>query len=97
MRAARERPAAPVMALTPNRGVARRLCLVWGLYTVKTEDVDSFEEVIGKARRMALRQGLASEGDRIVITAGVPFGTPGATNALHIAWITGDELKKHNL
>ncbi len=97
LRAARERPEAPVLALTPNLDVARKLCLVWGLHTLKTEDVTSFEEMIGKARRMALKQGLAGAGERIVITAGVPFGTPGSTNALHIAWITGDELRKHKL
>ena len=97
LRAARERPEAPVLALTPNLDVARKLCLVWGLHTLKTEDVTSFEEMIGKARRMALKQGLAGPGERIVITAGVPFGTPGSTNALHIAWITGDELRKHKL
>lgn len=97
LRAARERPEAPVLALTPNLNVARKLCLVWGLYTLKTEDITSFEEMIGKARRMALKQGLAGAGERIVITAGIPFGTPGSTNALHIAWITGDELRKHKL
>ncbi len=97
LRAARERPEAPVLALTPNLDVARKLCLVWGLHTLKTEDVNSFEEMIGKARRMALKQGLAGPGERIVITAGVPFGTPGSTNALHIAWISGDELGKHKL
>ncbi len=97
LRAARERPEAPVLALTPNLDVARKLCLVWGLQTLKTEDVTSFEEMIGKARRMALKQGLAGPGERIVITAGVPFGTPGSTNALHIAWITGDELRKDKL
>ncbi|MBL4788038.1 MAG: hypothetical protein JKY60_02955 [Kordiimonadaceae bacterium] len=43
--------------------------------------------MIGKSKRMALRSKLAVAGDRIVITAGVPFGTPGATNVLHIAWV----------
>jgi pyruvate kinase len=42
---------------------------------------------------MALRAGVASGGDRIIIMAGVPFGTPGSTNVLHIARLTGDELK----
>ncbi|MEE8370824.1 MAG: pyruvate kinase, partial [Sphingomonadales bacterium] len=96
LRAARERPSAPILALTPNAKVARKLCMVWGLHTLKTKDIDDFEEMIGKAKRMALRQGLARAGQRIVITAGVPFGTPGATNVLHIAWITGDELDGHD-
>ncbi len=82
--------------LTPRIPVARRLCLAWGLYPVKTRDVESFEEMAGKARRMALRHGLATGGERIAITAGFPFGTPGATNLLHIACVTGDELKRQN-
>lgn len=96
LRAARERPSAPILALTPNAKVARKLCMVWGLHTLKTKDIADFEEMIAKAKRMALRQGLAKAGQRIVITAGVPFGTPGATNVLHIAWITGDELDGHD-
>lgn len=94
LRASRERPGVPILVLTPKMAVARRLCLVWGLHTVKTRDVTSFEEMVDKSRRMALRHGLAEAGDRIVITAGVPFGTPGATNVLHIAWVSGDELKR---
>ncbi len=93
LRAARERPMAPILTLTPNLHVARKLCLVWGLHTVKTRDVSSFEEMIGKAKRVALRQGLAKKGDLIIVTAGVPFGVPGSTNVLHVAEIKGNELK----
>lgn len=92
LRAARERPAAPILTLTPREDIARRLCIVWGLHTVKTRDVETFEEMIGKSKRMAIRNGMAGPGDRIVVTAGFPFGTPGATNVLHIAWISGNEL-----
>jgi pyruvate kinase len=92
IRASRERPVPPILVLTPSTRTARRLALVWGLHTVKTKDVTGFEEMIGKSRRMALRHGLAGAGERIVVTAGVPFGTPGATNVLHITWVTGDEL-----
>ncbi len=96
VRASRERPVPPILVLTPSLKTARRLSLVWGLHTVKTRDVAGFEEMIAKSRRMALRHGLAKAGERIVITAGVPFGTPGATNVLHIAWVTGDELDEEN-
>ncbi|GHF20020.1 pyruvate kinase [Kordiimonas sediminis] len=92
LRAARERPGVPILTLTPSFRIARRLAIVWGLHTVKTRDINTFEEMIGKSKRMALRHGLASAGDRVVITAGFPFGTPGATNVLHIAWVAGDEL-----
>ncbi len=87
IRAARERPSTPILVLTPNETTARRLSLVWGLHVIKTDDVLSFEEMVDKSKKFAKRSKLAENGDRIVITAGVPFGTPGATNVLHIAWI----------
>ena len=53
------------------------------------------QEMIGKAKRMALRHGLAKAGDRVIVTAGVPFGTPGSTNVVHVARLMGDELDRH--
>lgn len=96
-RAARERPTTPIMVLTPRLDTARRLGLLWGAHAVRTRDVTSFEEMIGKSKRMALRAQLVQSGDRIIITAGFPFGTPGSTNLLHIAYIVGDELRLHEL
>ncbi len=94
-RVARERPAAAILALTPRQDTARRLGLFWGVHAVRTKDIGSFEEMIGKARRMVLRHHLAAAGDKIIVLAGVPFGTPGSTNVIHVATITGDELKRH--
>ncbi len=94
-RIARERPSAPILALTPRLDTARRMGFMWGVHAVHTRDIGSFEEMIGKAKRMALRHGFAAPGDKIIILAGVPFGTPGATNVLHVATIIGDELKRH--
>ena len=92
-RVARERPGVPLLVLTPKLATARRLGLLWGAHAVRTKDVASFEEMVGKAKRMALRAGVASAGERVVIMAGVPFGTPGSTNVLHVVRLTGDELK----
>jgi len=89
LRAARERPTVPTLVLTPKLETARRLALVWGLYCVQTSDVASFADMVQKATRIASSEGFADKGQRIVITAGVPFGTPGATNVLHIAWVSG--------
>jgi pyruvate kinase len=94
-RVSRERPAVPLLVLTPSPKTARRLGLLWGAHAVRTKDVTSFEEMIGKAKRMALRHGLAKAGQRIIITAGVPFGTPGSTNVVHVARLVGDELDRH--
>lgn len=96
-RAARERPQAPIIALTPRLETARRLGLTWGLHSITTKDIHDFETMVGKAKRMALRTGLVDGGQRVVVTAGVPFGTPGSTNVLHIAWVDGNELEGHDV
>jgi pyruvate kinase len=92
-RVARERPSVPLLVLTPNHDTARRLGLLWGTHAVHTRDVDSFEEMVAKAKRVALRQGMVQAGDRVIIMAGIPFRTPGATNVLHVVSVLGDELK----
>ena len=92
-RISRERPMVPILVLTPKAETARRLGLLWGTHAVSTRDVGSFEEMVEKAKRMAIRHGLAKGGDRVIVMAGVPFGTPGSTNVLHVVRLTGDELK----
>jgi pyruvate kinase len=94
-RISRERPAVPLLVLTPSLKTARKLGLLWGAHGVRTRDVANFEEMIAKAKRMALRHRIAKAGDRIVIIAGVPFGTPGSTNVIHIVRLAGDELERH--
>lgn len=94
-RVARERPKVPLLILTPSVKTARKMGLLWGAHAVRTRDVESFEEMIAKAKRMALRHGVAKGGQRIIIIAGVPFGTPGSTNVVHVARLIGDELTRH--
>ena len=87
LRAARERPPVPILVLTPRQITARRLSVAWGLSCVHSVDASSFTDMVDLACRAAVDRGVATTGDRLVITAGVPFGTPGATNSLRIAWI----------
>jgi pyruvate kinase len=87
IRVARERPEVPILCLTAELSTARRLALLWGAHCVHTSDARTFSEMVDKARRIALKQEMAKSGERLVITAGVPFGTPGATNTLRVAWI----------
>lgn len=94
-RVARERPATPVLVLTPSPRTARKVALLWGAHPVVTKDIGSFEEMIGKGKRMALRHRFAQAGAKLIVLAGVPFGTPGATNLLHVVTVSGDELDKH--
>lgn len=94
-RIARERPSVPLLVMTPRQVTARRLGLLWGAHAVRTRDVASFEEMVAKSKRMVLRHGIGKSGDRVVLMAGVPFGTPGSTNVLHVVRLTGDELKNY--
>ncbi len=90
LRIARERPEPPIMALTPNKDAARQLCLVWGVHPVVTKDAYDVDDMATRACKFASREGLAKEGDRIIIVAGVPFGTPGATNMMRIAFVRSE-------
>ena len=90
IRAARERPSKPIIALSPNRRTARRLAVVWGIQCFLTEDAQSLEDMVDRACVIAYKEGFARPGDRIAITAGIPLGTPGATNMLRIAFVRQD-------
>jgi pyruvate kinase len=83
------------MVLTPNLTVARRVALLWGAHPVATKDIGSFEEMIAKGKRMALRHGFGAKDTKLLVMAGVPFGMPGATNLLHVVTLTGEELAQH--
>jgi pyruvate kinase len=87
LRAARERPDVRILCLTPNLDTARRLTLAWGVHPVQTVDAHNFGDMVARATRVARQEKLAKQGQRLVITAGVPFGTPGATNILRIAYV----------
>ena len=90
LRAARERPPQPIIALTPIPATGRRLAIVWGLHCVLTGDPKDLDDMVAKACRIAYQEGFASPGQRVIISAGVPLGTPGATNMLRIA-VVGEE------
>jgi pyruvate kinase len=95
-RIARERPPVPLLAMSPSQHNARRMGLLWGVHAVHSRDVGSFEEMVEKGKRMALRHQIANGGDRIVLMAGIPFGTAGSTNVLHVVRLVGDELEKYS-
>ncbi|WP_157018338.1 pyruvate kinase [Mesorhizobium xinjiangense] len=92
LRAARERPQVPIITLSPVVETARRLSLVWGTHCVVTPDAADLDDMVDRACRIAFAEGFARPGDRVIITAGVPLRTPGATNLLRIAYIGSDGL-----
>ncbi len=90
IRAARERPEAPILSLTPDICIARRLGLVWGIHTVHVDELsqeNTLEEIVEQACKVTENEGFAKSGERIVITMGMPFGQSGSTNLLRIAKI----------
>ena len=87
LRASRERPDVPILVLTPRRDTARRMAIVWGVHCVETEDASSFRDMVDKATSIAKSEEISIDGSQVIITAGVPFGTPGGTNILRIATI----------
>ena len=88
LRVARERPRSPIMSISPNVSAGRKLALVWGVHSVVAEDVRDQDDMVDRACRLAFKEGLAQVGQRIIVVAGVPFGTPGATNMVRIAVVS---------
>ena len=86
LRAARERPEAPILALTPNLSTARRLALTWGTHAEIVKHVDSVRDMVQTACDIATDLGLAKPQQPLVITAGMPFGQAGRTNLIRVAW-----------
>ena len=90
LRIARERPSSSILVLTPVVKTARRLAVVWGVHAVVTDDARDERDMADRAVRHAYIDGFVGAGDRVIIVAGIPFGTPGATNNLRIAVVGPD-------
>ncbi len=78
------RPKTPIIAATFSEQVRRRLCLSFGIYTVRIPESDNTDELIDLSVNEAVSQGYIKSGDLVVITAGVPAGVPGNTNLLKV-------------
>jgi pyruvate kinase len=85
LRAARERPASPILSLSDNLTIARRMSLIWGVHSIITHELHDIADVTANASRIALDEGFAQKGDVIATTAGIPFGVAGNTNLLKLA------------
>lgn len=93
LRMSRERPKSPIVAISPNTSTGRKLSLAWGVHCVVAEDAKNQDDMVDRACRMAFRDGFAKAGQRVIIVAGVPLGTPGATNMVRIAYV-GSESER---
>jgi pyruvate kinase len=94
LRVARERPSSPIVAISPKLSTGRRLSLVWGVHCIVAEDAHDLDDMVERACRLAFTDGFARAGQRIIIVAGVPLGTPGATNMLRIAFVGAETARE---
>ena len=94
LRVARERRGLPVIGLSPVVATGRRLAVVWGVHCVLTSDPENQADMVRKACKIALDEQFVAPGEGIIITAGMPLGTPGATNMIRIAYLDERGLAK---
>ncbi|MGX1308006.1 pyruvate kinase [Amorphus suaedae] len=90
LRVARERPSAPLVVVSPVRATARRLALAWGLHCVVSPDAHDVDDMVDRACSVAYQEKFSRPGQRLITLAGIPFGTPGATNLLRVAYVNDD-------
>jgi len=86
-RIARQRSTTPILSVTPNESTARQLSWLWGSTSMRSDDISSYDEMVGHAVHHAKNSGLAKDGDCIVVVAGVPFGKSGSTNNLRVVTV----------
>jgi pyruvate kinase len=87
MRVSRERTKPPTVAISPMVATGRKLSLVWGIHSIVAEDARDQDDMVERACQIAFKEGFAKAGQRVIIVAGVPLGTPGATNMIRVAFV----------
>ncbi len=87
LRVSRERPKPPIVAISPIVAAGRKLSLAWGIHCVVAEDAHDQDDMVERACRIAFKEGFAKAGQRVIVVAGVPLGTPGATNMMRVAFV----------
>jgi pyruvate kinase len=86
LRLSRERPKPPIVAISPVVAAGRKLSLVWGVHCVIAEDARDQDDMVERACQIALKEGFAKAGQRVIVVAGLPLGTPGSTNMMRVAF-----------
>jgi pyruvate kinase len=94
LRVARERPKPQIVAISPKMTTGRKLALVWGVHCIVAEDAHDQDDMVDRAGRLAFRDSFAQAGERIIVVAGVPLGTPGATNMVRIAFVGAEPTQE---
>ncbi len=92
LRIAHQRPQSRILCLTPSPAVAGRLTVAWGLRPRVSTETGTVEEMVAAAVKGCRAEGMVREGEAVIVTAGVPFGTPGTTNLLRLVWPSTDAV-----
>jgi pyruvate kinase len=92
LRLSRERPKPPIVAISPIVAAGRKLSLAWGIHSVIAEDARNQDDMVERACQIAFKGGFAKAGQRIIVVAGLPLGTPGATNMIRVAFVGQEPL-----
>jgi pyruvate kinase len=79
-----QRPNVPILVLTDVPRTYRQLALIWGVVPELVTHADSYDEMVRMALEAVQRRKLANKGDKVIVTAGVPFDVPGSTNTLKV-------------
>ena len=74
----------PILAITPDTAVSRRLCLLWGAHSILSDDIRTYEEMVDRAIATARAEGFAGATGTMVVVAGIPFAQAGTTNNLRV-------------
>jgi len=94
LRVSRERPKCPIVAISPIDAAGRKLSVVWGIHCVIDEDARDQNDMVERACRIAAKERFSGPGERIIVVAGLPLGTPGATNFMRIAYIADEQASR---
>ena len=81
---ASHRPNVPILVLTDQERTYRQMALVWGVIPCLVAHCETYEDMVTLALHQVREHGLARDGDRIIVTAGVPFDVPGTTNLMKV-------------
>ncbi len=80
----RYRPPVPIIAVSTKESIVKKLILNWGVFSLQSNELSSTDDMINRSRQLALKTGLVKSGDKIVVTAGIPFKISGTTNLLKV-------------
>jgi pyruvate kinase len=94
LRVSRERPKCPIVAISPIDAAGRKLSVVWGIHCVIDEDARDQNDMVERACRIAAKERFSAPGGRVIVVAGLPLGTPGATNFMRIAYIADEQASR---